>query len=277
MIESRTPFAERVDEADDALKLEATAEEKLRLGHWIVGAWEDVQSCRDCAKSDDEVLACAKRTLVREDGVIRPVVMRCDRYRAVCERRRLERLFGQSQLGTRFQNRTFETFETDETNRRAFDLCRRLSDEFPHQSRGLFLSGGCGSGKTHLAAAIVHALLRRGYHAIFLTSGRYLDALKNAFGDAERIRSLQDEVRRAALLVLDDLGTEHISDWARSELFALLNDRYEAMRPTVLTTNLTLQELSSRYGERTVSRIAEMTDGVRLHSPDRRLLRHMKP
>lgn len=273
--EVRTPFAERVDEADDALKLEATDEEKLLFGHWIVGAWEDVLSCRDCAKTDDEVLACAKRTVVREDGVLRPTVMRCERYQAVCNRRRTERLFGQSRIGTRFQSRTFETFETDETNRRAYELCRKLADDFPHTTRGLLLSGGCGSGKTHLAAAIVHALLRRGCHALFLTSGRYLDTLKGAFGNAELLRSLQEEVRCAALLVLDDLGAEHTGDWSRSELFSLLNDRYENMRPTVLTTNLSLAELTARLGERTVSRIAEMTDGVRLRSPDRRLMRHM--
>lgn len=274
--DGRTMFAHRVDEADDALGLEATAEEKLKLGHWIVGAWEDTLACRDCNKSDDDVLACGKRTLIRENGTIRFAVMRCDRYRLVCRRRRLERLFGQSRLGTRFSDRTFDTFETDESNRRAYEMCRKLADTFPQTTRGLLLAGGCGSGKTHLAAATVHALIARGYHAVFVTVGRYLDSLKNAFGDADKTRTLQDEVRRCDLLALDDLGTEHISDWARSELFSLLNDRYEQMLPTLLTTNLTMEELTARLGQRSVSRIAEMTDGVRLHSLDRRLLRHMR-
>lgn len=272
----RTPFAARVDEADDALKLAATDEEKLLFGHWIVGAWEDTLACRDCTKSDDEVLACAKRTVVRENGTLRSSAMRCDRYRIVRNRRRLERLFGQSQLGARFQKRTFDTFQTDETNRRAYEACKHLADTFPKTARGLLLAGGCGSGKTHLAAAIVNALIERGYRGVFLTSGRYLDSLKGAFGNAERMRAVQEEARRADLLVLDDLGAETISDWGKSELFALLNDRYEQMLPTVLTTNLTMKELTSRLGERTVSRIAEMTDGVRIAAPDRRLLRHLK-
>lgn len=271
----RTPFAARVDEADDALKLAATDEEKLLFGHWIVGAWEDTLACRDCTKADDEVLASAKRTVVRENGMLRSVAMRCDRYRIVRQRRRLERLFGQSQLGERFRRRTFDTFRTDETNRRAYDACKRLADDYPTLRQGLLLAGGCGSGKTHLAAAIVHALIERGYRGVFLTSGRYLDSLKSAFGNAQRTRDLQEEARCADLLVLDDLGAERTSEWGKSELFALLNDRYEQMLPTVLTTNLSMKELIDRLGERTVSRIAEMTDGVRLHAPDRRLLRHL--
>lgn len=275
-IRGRTQFAHLVDEADDALGLEATDDEKLRLGHWILGAWEDTRSCRTCDKSDNDVLACGKRTLVREDGIIRPVVMRCDKYYQVCHRRRIERLFGESQLGERFRHRTFDTFQVDDTNRRAYERAKELAASFAHATRGLLLAGGCGSGKTHLAAAIVHDLTRRGYRAVFLTSGRYLDSLKNAFGDREKSRSLQDEVRHANLLVLDDLGAEHISDWSKSELFALLNDRYEQLKPTVITTNLTLDALTARLGQRTVSRIAEMTDGAYLSSPDYRLKRYMK-
>ena len=54
---TRTPFAALVDEASDALGLDATEEEKERLGHWIVGAWEDQKACSTCTKDDDEVLA----------------------------------------------------------------------------------------------------------------------------------------------------------------------------------------------------------------------------
>lgn len=274
-IYDKTPFAHRVDEADDALGLCATQAEKEAYGHWILGAWEDILACRTCTKKDDDVLACAKRTVIREDGKLRSAMMRCDRYLRVCKQRRTDRLFGQSRLGKRWEKRTFDTFQVDDTNRRAYEACRQLADDFSQRERGLLLAGDCGSGKTHLAAAVVHALIDQGRHAIFLTGGRYLDSLKDAFGDPDKTRRIRHEARSADLLVLDDIGAEMNGDWARSEFFSLLNDRYEQMRPTILTTNLSMDELTARLGKRTVSRIAEMTDGIRLHSADRRLQRHL--
>lgn len=272
----RTPFAALVDEASDALGLDATEEEKERLGHWIVGAWEDRKTCAHCTKDDDDVLACGQRTLIREDGIIRPVTRRCERYHAVCAARRTARLFGQSHLGERFKTRTFNTFRVTDDNRIAYQACRNLADKFTPGARGLFLSGSCGTGKTHLAGAIVHALIKCGHRAILMTTNRLLDTLKSAFGDTKRTAQIKDELYTADLLVLDDLGAEHISDWAKSELFNLLNERYEMNKTTILTTNLSIEALTARLGKRTISRIAEMTDGIRIVSDDYRLRRHLE-
>lgn len=271
---TRTPFAALVDEASDALGLDATEEEKEKLGHWIVGAWEDQKSCIDCTKSDDDVLACGQRTLIREDGIIRPVTRRCERYHTVCAARRTARLFGTSHLGDRFKTRTFNTFRVTADNAAAYQACRTLADNFTHGARGLFLSGTCGTGKTHLAGAIVHALIRKGHRAILMTTTKLLDTLKSAFGDNERTARIKEELAAADLLVLDDIGAEYISDWAKSELFNLLNERYEMNKTTILTTNLSIEALTARLGQRTISRIAEMTDGIRIVSDDWRLRRH---
>ena len=272
----RTPFAALVDEASDALGIDATEEEKERLGHWIVGAWEDQKTCTTCDKDDDAVLACGQRTLIREDGIIRPVTRRCERYHAVCAARRTARLFGRSHLGERFKTRTFSTFRVTDDNKAAYQACRTLADKFTPGARGLFLSGSCGTGKTHLAGAIVHALIRRGHRAILMTTNRLLDTLKSAFGDNERTARIKEELYTADLLVLDDIGAEHISDWAKSELFNLLNERYEMNKTTILTTNLSIEALTARLGRRTISRIAEMTDGIRIVSDDYRLRRHLE-
>lgn len=271
---SRTAFAARVDEASDALGLDATDEEKERLGHWIVAAWEDKLACADCDKDDDATLACAMRTLIRENGTIRTAAVRCERYYRVQAARRTAKLFGASHLGEHFKHRTFAAFEVDDDTLDAFEACRTFADTFTAGRRGLLLAGGCGCGKTHLAASIVHALIDRGHHAILMTSARILDALKTAFGDTDRTRAIRTELTTADLLVIDDIGAEHLTDWARSELAALINDRYESSKTTILTTNLTLSALTARLGRRTVSRIAEMTDGIRITAGDRRLRRH---
>lgn len=273
---TRTPFAALVDEASDALGLDATEEEKQRLGHWIVGAWEDQKACSTCTKNGDDVLACGQRTLIREDGIIRPVTRRCEKYHAVCVARRTARLFGKSHLGERFRTRTFGTFRVTDDNKTAYQACRALADNFTPGTRGLFLSGGCGTGKTHLAGAIVHTLIRKGHHAMLMTTNRLLDTLKSAFGDTERTARIKEELATCDLLVLDDIGAEHISDWAKSELFNLLNERYEMNKTTILTTNLSIDALAARLGQRTISRIAEMTDGIRIVSDDHRLRRHLE-
>ena len=273
---TRTPFAALVDEASDALGLDATEEEKERLGHWIVGAWEDQKACSTCTKDEGDVLACGQRTLLREDGIIRPVTRRCEKYHAVCAARRTARLFGQSHLGDRFKSRTFNTFRVTDDNKTAYRACRALAEHFAPGARGLFLSGSCGTGKTHLAGAIVHTLIKRGYRAMLMTTNRLLDTLKGAFGDNERTARIKEELATCDLLVLDDIGAEHISDWAKSELFSLLNERYEMNKTTILTTNLSIEALTARLGKRTISRIAEMTDGIRIVSDDYRLRRHLE-
>jgi DNA replication protein DnaC len=72
-----------------------------------------------------------------------------------------------------------------------------------------------------------------------------------ASGEAD----LLDELAGLALLALDDLGTENPTSWARDRLYTLVNRRYLAQRPTIVTTNLSLEDLAARLGERTVSRL----------------------
>lgn len=120
----------------------------------------------------------------------------------------------------------------------------------------LVLSGGYGSGKTHLAAAIVNQRLADGESALFVVVPDLLDHLRAAYapGAAEAYDERFDAVRSAPLLVLDDLGAEASSPWAAEKLFQLLNFRYNGRLPTVFTTNQPLEDLD----ERLRSRLGEM-------------------
>jgi len=118
----------------------------------------------------------------------------------------------------------------------------------------LVLKGGYGCGKTHLAAAIANACAERGQPALFITVPDLLDHLRATFAPS----SLADydtrfeEVRRADVLILDDLGTESSTSWAQEKLFQILNYRYNARLPTVVTTNHELEEISLRLRSRLV-------------------------
>jgi DNA replication protein DnaC len=122
----------------------------------------------------------------------------------------------------------------------------------------VFNSVGYGNGKTHLAAAIANHITHKGDTVLFVVVPDLLDHLRATFNPASGIRydKIFDEVKTAPLLVLDDLGTESATAWAREKLYQLFNYRYNARLPTVITTATPIEELDPRLATR-------MLDGSR--------------
>jgi DNA replication protein DnaC len=89
---------------------------------------------------------------------------------------------------------------------------------------------------------------------------------------AEQLRSparrLLRRARSDALVVLDDIGAEKPSDWVEEQLYALIDVRYRMMRSTIFTTNCTMKQLEVQIGSRSVSRIMEMCEGVKVGGED---------
>lgn len=127
--------------------------------------------------------------------------------------------------------------------REIFSAC----EDFAKEPRGwLVLSGESGSGKTHLAASIANHLASTTFgEVMFIVVPDLLDHLRAAFGPNSNTRYDRrfDEIKNTACLVLDDLGTESATPWAREKLYQLLNYRYNAELPTVITTAQTMAEI----------------------------------
>jgi DNA replication protein DnaC len=124
---------------------------------------------------------------------------------------------------------------------------------FIAEPRGwLFVQGSYGCGKTHLAAAIANACLGRGTPVLFVNVPDLLDYLRSAYSPTveETYNERFNEVRDAPVLILDDLGTQNATPWAEEKLYQILNARYINKRPTVITTNLELDELDPRLRSR---------------------------
>jgi DNA replication protein DnaC len=141
-------------------------------------------------------------------------------------------------------SRTFATFIDRREEGLASDEIRSLekavkaATSFAAKPRGwLVLTGPYGCGKTHLAAAIANALADKGNPPLFIMVPDLLDHLRATFSPASNISYDHrfDEVRTASLLILDDLGAQSTSPWAREKLHQLFNYRYNAELPTVLT------------------------------------------
>lgn len=161
---------------------------------------------------------------------------------------RINRLIGQSGLKKRFQQRTFENFQTDTAERaRCYKIAKRYADTFSeHYARGegLYIEGTNGTGKTHLAAAIALQLLNEGIPVICKTSSDMFTDIKKAYDGGDMGESqILDIYKTADLLIIDDLGKEQCSDWSMSTLYSILNDRYEDMKPTIVTTNYGAEDL----------------------------------
>ena len=112
--------------------------------------------------------------------------------------------------------------------------------------------GTYGTGKTHLAAAIGHYRAAMGEEPIFAVVPDLLDHLRATFSPSSSASydSVFAQVRTARLLVLDDLGTQSATPWAREKLYQVLNYRYETRLPTVITTSSTLDEIDPRIRSR---------------------------
>lgn len=176
----------------------------------------------------------------------------------------------QSNLGKRFASRTFDTFDASE-NEKAYADCRWYVENGIHQpeKNGLILCGSYGTGKTHLAAAIVNEVTDQGVSALFNTYIGHLEAIKKEFGSNNE-RTYLDKMYEVELLVLDDVGKERISEWSESVMFDVINNRYENMRPILITTNLNAKQLEEYFGGAVYSRLIEMCNMVVTHGKDHR-------
>jgi DNA replication protein DnaC len=181
----------------------------------------------------------------------------CSCRQQVLLEKRVRALQERSSLST-LHRLTFETFIPEPSHlppaiaynvHRAYDTCVYYAQE---PDGWLVLTGTYGCGKTHLAAAIANARVSMGEPAIFMVIPDLLDHLRAAYNPSSDMRydDLFEQLRNTPLLILDDLGTQSSTPWAQEKLFQLLNHRYTARLPTVITTNQRIDELEPRLRSR---------------------------
>lgn len=190
------------------------------------------------------------------------------RYCAKLRAGRFHRLLGCAELG-RYANASLSTAVAGAQRRigelpksyaqavddlREWCTCERVA--------WLYLWGSYGSGKTHLLAAVLRELLENqiSLDAQLITAPDLLGRIQATYSGKEGDPTTAEVVaayRGCSLLLLDDLGTEYGTEWARSTLYALLNARYWAQAQTAITANLSPQELMGRFSQGLADRIFE--------------------
>ncbi len=159
-----------------------------------------------------------------------------------------------------YRSMTFESFDTrtglTPDDRQNLERAAAAAQSYADEPQGWFLLlGNYGSGKTHLAAAIALMQQERGKQVVFITAPDLLDYLRVTFSpNSGSFDRRFQTVRSAPLLVLDDLSTESATAWAKEKLFQLLNHRYVAALPTVITSSSTIEKIDERIRARLMDR-----------------------
>jgi len=169
-------------------------------------------------------------------GVMRQVV-RCD-----CRRDQLgQQRLAAANIPKRYQHCTIANFTSyNESLDKAAAQARAIADLFPAVTKGLFLEGQPGVGKTHLAVAVLKQVIQTtGARGVFYDTRDLLRLIRSTYDPSIRTTELDvlRPVMQADLLVLDDLGAEKTSEWVEETMNLIVNTRYNERRPTIFTTN----------------------------------------
>lgn len=192
----------------------------------------------------------------------------------------------------RLARQTFAAYDPDRCaeQRTAHDALLAWAEAWDRRTteRGIVLASlSSGCGKTHLCAAAGHLLLERGASVRFFATERFLNAIRREFdskknSEDEWVGQTLDAAIRADVLILDDFGTERIQtgekgDWARLQIYTLLNERETAGRPVLASTNKSMDEIADHYsagdetaGNRITSRLSGLCRLIEMDGPDGR-------
>lgn len=169
--------------------------------------------------------------------------------RQKAERRRkiVQRRFENAEVPKRFEGKGFDDFDESD-NPDAYEMCYRYAEHWPNQldtGNGLFLHGPSSTGKSHLAYSIGKKVIRdKNAQVLIMPTNRMIRELKPNNPQDER-EEREQTLFSVDLLILDDIGRSRTTDWVTEKLLDVVDERYLEMKPTVFTSNYSLDELAA--------------------------------
>lgn len=220
---------------------------------------EPIYTCKDC----------------KDTGYIDNVQCHCLKQKV------LRALYAQSNIEDVLERENFGTLTYDYYNdseiqqmKGIVNRCKDFVCNFDSSYQNILLLGHSGVGKTFLTNCIAKELLDSGHSVIYFTSFQMFDTLSKctfSYDSDEEITGICEDIFACDLLIIDDLGTENTNSFVASSLFRVINERDIRRKSTIISTNLSLQEINERYSERSLSRVLGQYDAIKPDIQDVRL------
>ncbi|MCM1262270.1 MAG: ATP-binding protein [Butyrivibrio sp.] len=190
-------------------------------------------------------------------------------------------LYEQSNIREMLQSENFDTLSYEYYDgehlshfRNAVTTCQNFIKNFNSDYHNLFFYGTVGTGKSFLSNCVAKELIESGHSVIYFSSSSLFDLLSRYsfdYKNREEQRDRYNDLYQCDLLIVDDLGTEMTNQFVAAQLFSLLNERHMWKKSTIISTNLSLEELRNRYSDRIFSRITSHYEICKCTGPDIRM------
>lgn len=195
--------------------------------------------------------------------------------------REISILYSQSHIQDMIARENFSTLSTEyyqgedlQHFKSAVSLCREFVKNFKEDYRNILFYGTVGTGKSFLSGCIAKELMDNGCSVIYFSASGLFDILARYsfdYKEKDALQELSGDICSCDLLIIDDLGTELTNSFVASQLFSCLNERGLRKKSTIISTNLSLEEIRDRYSDRIFSRITSSFSLCKLTGPDIRI------
>lgn len=193
----------------------------------------------------------------REEGL-----KHCEDLSRLNQKARTEKIFGRSGIQSLHRSCTFANYEvSNELQRKAYTMAKSYAQNFGTGFASFVFSGGPGTGKKHLAAAIGNHLLTAGHSVLVVTIPDLMLRVRECYDGGQSEASLLDDLCKVELLVLDEVGIQRGSSGEKVILNQVIDRRLSSMKPVGVLTNLNHTGLQDSLGLRIIDRLT-MDNGI---------------
>ena len=290
--ELETNFIKALKDSDFcalANSLDVPDEVKYRYTSLLGDIVEINNTCAKCKGLDScpYSIPGLRKQAITEDGLIKFVYKRCPYKEDDDKNKDFLKNIDIYKMPKEISEASFKNVYKDDSNRlETIKYLKKYYDSYNKGEviKGLYLYGNFGCGKTYLISALFNELAKKGIRSTIIYFPELLRSLKSSFSNTEdNYEERFDRVKEANLLLLDDIGAEKLSDWARDEVLGvILQYRMEEHLPTFFTSNLSLKELEEHLqigkssedkikARRIIERIKYLTNELEMNSINRRV------
>lgn len=149
------------------------------------------------------------------------------------------------------------------------DVPDNILNKIKNDEHNLFLYGSCGTGKTYILQALRKNYIANTKNIVYYNSTDLADKFRiEALENNQTLNKLLDF---KGLIIIDDFGAEKYSEFIEASFYRLINNRWDNMKPVIISSNFTISELAQRIGDRITSRIVGMCDVIEVGGVDKRI------